>query len=100
MLDKKKISLAIGELLGKISVENQQLLIDYTINNEVKFTLDNAKLLRELKDFTEENLDKIFFPLKEEKETTEGSEETEEFNILDYFVSEEKYYEFKEKYMK
>ena len=46
------------------------------------------------------NLDRIFFPLKEEKETNEGSEETEEFNILDYFVSKEKYYEFKEKYMK
>lgn len=100
LLDKKKISLAIGELLGKISIENQQLLIDYTINNEVKFTLDNAKLLRELKDFTEENLDRIFFPLKEEEEATEDSEGTEEFNILDYFVSEEKYYEFKEKYMK
>ena len=87
-------------MLGKISVENQQLLIDYTINNEVKFTLENAKLLRDLKEFTENNLDMIFFPSTEDEEPTEEEENKEEFNILEYFISEEKYYEFKEKYMK
>lgn len=96
LLDKKKISLAIGEQLSQLSEGNQNFLVDYYINNEVKFTIEKATALRMLEDFTEEELNSIFFSEVE----TSKTKLPKDFPILDFFISEEKYHEFMEKYFK
>lgn len=100
LLDKKKISLATGEQLAKLSKGKQEVLNDYYINQDIKISTEKAMALRELEDFTEENLTSIFFEELTDKEPKKKITLPEDFNVLDYFVSEEKYKEFTEKYLK
>ena len=96
LLDQKKISLAIGEQVAKLSEGKQQVLRDYLINHSLKVNLHQAILLREVEEFTEENLDSVFFAEKQQEKQKKSFENKlpENFEPLDYFLSEEKYREF------
>ena len=47
LLDKKRISLNIGEQLAKLTVEHQQELADYLNNHNVKLTMEQVKAMVE-----------------------------------------------------